>query len=99
MLSPSLVFTRVPTRLWHDLTRSHAARKYSKCADFIPPDVLALGNTHVIASRDGGQGTQFCVPYSRLLPPPFASAERTACGPSGGGISQSGARREARAAE
>ncbi|KAJ1630436.1 hypothetical protein T492DRAFT_1003096 [Pavlovales sp. CCMP2436] len=71
LLSPSLLFEEVPSRVWHDLSRAHAARKYSKCSDFIPPDVLALGTVHSIASRDGGQGSQFCVPFTKLLPPPL----------------------------
>jgi hypothetical protein len=82
--SPSLLLENVPSRLWVDLSRGHAARKYSKCSDFVPPDVLALGKVHSIPSRDNGQGTQFCVSYATLLPPPLYSQTPRECGPVGG---------------
>jgi hypothetical protein len=64
--------------LWAQISREHAARKYSKCSDWIPPELLALGAVHVVASRDEGQGTQFCAPYEKLLPPPLATAPQAA---------------------
>lgn len=86
VVSPSLLVAGVQPRLWQELSRRFPARKYSKCSDFIPPDVLALGTARAVPSRDGGQGTQFCVPYTRLLPPPLAragGASHARCMPSG----------------
>jgi len=81
--SPSVVFDDAPAALWAELKSKHSRRKYSKCSDFIPPDVLALGKAHVVASRDGGKGTQFCVPYANLLPPPLANTRPGGCEPPG----------------
>jgi hypothetical protein len=78
-MSPSLLFEDVPASLWEQASRGHALRKYSKCSDWIPPEVLALGAVHVIASRDEGQGTQFCAPYDKLLPPPLAATPAVEC--------------------
>lgn len=79
-MSPSVLLSRVPAAVWPQLSRgSFAARKYSKCSDFIPPDVLALGEARSIPSRDNGQGTQFCVPYTKLLPKPLAEVPEGAC--------------------